>query len=264
MAIMRRDFERIYYHLVDRAPLVLPPLRVQYQEVGFRQHELPRSSRLDRSIAFGRNQWTTFASDRLGLDGLPSGEPRPPIRWAPIRFASHHLAIDRVSSCKIRSPLSQYKITPHILFLSVFVAMMHSYADHSLIQVRIHLANRRRPELRNVVGLLNHCYPMGIPLSGVQMTGDLLHRVRSVLFVLGCAPRFTSMSLFVIYPTHCFLKDGITTRLQSMHEMTSTFTDTPQGQLPRLSQSRVKAGHRLRTKSDGASHRLRRGLIPMV
>ncbi|MFY1652856.1 amino acid adenylation domain-containing protein [Solwaraspora sp. WMMB762] len=170
--VFLRDFLELYEaRSVGREPN-LPHLPVQYADFAVWQRQQMQGERLESLLAFWRDR---MAGAPPVLD-LPTDRPRP--RKMTSRGGQETLEIDGELARGLRELGRQQDVTLFMSMFAGFVAVMHGLCGQDDIVLGAGTANRQRPELENLIGMIINTVLLRTDLSGEPSFAELLRRVR--------------------------------------------------------------------------------------
>jgi amino acid adenylation domain-containing protein len=170
--VLLRELEALYGAFARGLASPLPAPALQYADYAEWQRERLRGAVYDRQLAY----WTQALAGAPARLELPTDRPRP-AAWRgagaverfrlPAEVAEAVEALARAEEC-----------TPFTVLLAVFQALLGRYARQDDVVVGTPVANRARPETRDVVGFFVNTLALRGDLSGDPGFRALLHRVR--------------------------------------------------------------------------------------
>ncbi|MBV9108645.1 MAG: amino acid adenylation domain-containing protein, partial [Gemmatimonadetes bacterium] len=170
--VLLRDLAALYgaFSRGEPSPPSAPGL--QYADYSAWQREHLSGAAFDAQLAY----WKEALADAPALLELPGDRPRPPV-WdgtgaaerfrLPREVADAAGALARAEGC-----------TPFMVLLAALQALLGRYARQDDVVVGTPVANRARPETRDVVGCFVNTLALRAELSGDPGFRALLHRVR--------------------------------------------------------------------------------------
>ena len=170
--VLMRELGALYGAFARGEPSPLPEPELQYADYAEWQRERLSGARYEESLAY----WRGALAGAPALLELSTDRPRPPV-WEgrgaverfrlPAELADAAGALARAEGC-----------TPFMVLLAAFQALLGRYARQRDVVVGTPVANRARPETRDVVGFFVNTLALRADLSGDPTFRALLHRVR--------------------------------------------------------------------------------------
>jgi amino acid adenylation domain-containing protein len=174
LGVLVREIMALYAAFAHRRPSPLPELPVQFVDFTLWQRRWLQGAALDEQLAYWRH----------ALAGLPPrldlsiDRPRPPLQS--YRGASASLILgDGLPEALAALGLRQ-RVTLFMSLLAGFEALLHAYTRQPLVAVGTAVANRRRREVEDLVGLFANTLVLPGDLGGEPTGRELLARVREV------------------------------------------------------------------------------------
>jgi amino acid adenylation domain-containing protein len=170
--VFLRDFLELYRALDSGDQPRLPELTVQYADYAYSQRQVLSSKVLDEMVDF----WARELSGAPQLLPLPTDWPRPPT----LTFAGgqENLVIDGEIGAALRQFSHDHHATLFMMMFSAFATLLNRYSGQEDILVGVGIANRQRPEVENLLGMMINTVPLRARMSGDQPFTALLERVR--------------------------------------------------------------------------------------
>lgn len=168
IAVLTREIGAAYSARVTGRRHQPPPLAVQYGDFAVWQRRLLRGSVLDNGLAYwckrleGAPAQLELPSEDTGQTG---GER---IGWE----VPAHVWQAAVAAG------ARFEATPFMVLLAAWQAVLGRWSGQDDVVVGVPVANRERPELEGLIGLLLNTLPLRTDLSGRPSFGALLTRVR--------------------------------------------------------------------------------------
>jgi amino acid adenylation domain-containing protein len=169
------ELEALYEAILDRAPIGLPELPIQYRHFV----EWQRAWLGTRAAEEQRSYWRAQLE---GLTRLPlqTDRPRPEI-WTG-RGARHPLKLSRALSSAIKSLSRAHRVTLFMTLLASFQCLLYRYTQHDDVVVGSLIANRNQIEIERLMGMFANTIVLRTDLSGDPIFSEVLRRVRQVTF----------------------------------------------------------------------------------
>ncbi|WP_244207078.1 condensation domain-containing protein, partial [Caballeronia pedi] len=144
--VLVRELAACYTAALRNEPVALPPLAVQYADYTLWQRDWLAGAELERQTQYWRNQLAELAP----LD-LPTDRPRPAQisgRGATLPFAVSPELYERLNALAKREG-----VTPFMLLLAVFQALLARLSGQSEVAVGSPIANRTHAQIEPLIGL---------------------------------------------------------------------------------------------------------------
>jgi amino acid adenylation domain-containing protein len=170
--VLLRELEALYGAFARGEPSPLPPPALQYADYAAWQRERLRGAVYDRQLAY----WKQALAGAPALLELPLDRPRPPVHDG--RGAAERFRLPREMADAADALARAEGCTPFMVLLAVFQALLGRYARQDDVVVGTPVANRARPETRDVLGFFVNTLAMRADLAGDPSFRALLHRVR--------------------------------------------------------------------------------------
>jgi amino acid adenylation domain-containing protein len=122
---------------------------------------------LRRSLAY----WQERLAEPASPLNLPFDRLRGPNRV--YRGAMHRFAVPPELVRALRAECTRRRATPFVVLLAAYVALLRRYCDQADLRIGVPLANRMRPETRELIGPLINFLPLCLTVDD-EMTFDAL------------------------------------------------------------------------------------------
>jgi amino acid adenylation domain-containing protein len=169
--VLMDEFVSLYAAFVDDRPSPLPELPVQYADYAEWQRRRLSGAFLDRELAYWRDK---LAGAPSGLD-LPTDYPRPSVRSH--RGANHEFSIPEDLSNNLNSLARREGATAFEIFVAAFQILLSRHSGQTDFCIGTPVANRGRPELDGMIGILVDTLVLRSDLSGDPTFIDFLRQV---------------------------------------------------------------------------------------
>ncbi|HEX6501142.1 MAG TPA: amino acid adenylation domain-containing protein [Micromonosporaceae bacterium] len=170
--VFLRDFLELYEaHATGREPR-LPELPIQYADFAVWQRRVIQGERLEALAGY----WCRQLAGAPQLLALPTDRPRPRVLGS--RGGQEVLTIDRELARELRGFGRDHDATLFMTMFATFVTLLYGHSRQQDIVLGAGIANRRRPELENLLGMMINTVLLRTDLSGDPSFLDLLNRVR--------------------------------------------------------------------------------------
>lgn len=174
LGVLADELEQLYPALRAGRLSPLPPLAFQYSDFAAWQRQWLRGDRLERQLAYWRQQ---LAGTQPVLE-LPTDRPRPAVPT--YRGHSQRFHVARQLSDKVRDCAAKHDVTLFMTLLAAFQALLSRYTGAVDVVVGTPIAGRTRPELEPLIGFFVNTLVLRTELAGDPTFEDLLARVRDV------------------------------------------------------------------------------------
>jgi len=172
--VLFRELSALYAAFSMGKPSPLPELGVQYADFAHWQAQTLTGQPLQKLLAY----WKQHLAGAPELLRLPTDKARPSI--ASGRGGAHGIAIDASLYRALRAFCQREGVTPFMALLTLFNVLIYRHTGEMDIVVGTPIANRRKPQLEDLIGLFVNTLVMRTDLSGEPSVRELLARVREV------------------------------------------------------------------------------------
>jgi amino acid adenylation domain-containing protein len=171
LGVFCRELSSFYAAFLQRKPVDLPPLPIQYADYAICQREWLEKEELERQLAYWRRQLTGAPTLEL-----PTDFPRPPRQTfvgtripftLPAELTARLKAFDRLENA-----------THFMSLLAVFQVLLSRYSGQFDIVVGTPVANRRHLELESLFGFFVNMLVLRGDLSGEPSFREIVRRLR--------------------------------------------------------------------------------------
>ncbi|MET0626367.1 MAG: amino acid adenylation domain-containing protein, partial [Pyrinomonadaceae bacterium] len=174
MSVLLREVTELYQAFLLGRPSPLPELQVQYVDFAVWQREWLRGERLDSQLEYWRGQ----LGGALPQVQLATDRPRPP--RSSHRGAYLPVAFSREQVEQLRRVSSRANATLFMTLLTGFQLLLARHTEQSDVIVGTPIANRRRPELEELIGFFVNSLALRTNFEGEPDFEQALGRVREV------------------------------------------------------------------------------------
>ncbi|WP_224242635.1 non-ribosomal peptide synthetase [Hyalangium gracile] len=174
IGVLVREMAALYTAALQKGPEPLPPLPIQYADFAVWQSRKLREGGLEAQAAYWSRQLANPPSELA----LPADKPRPAV-WAP-RGAALTFELPEALTPRVQALAQEEGLTPFMLFLAAFQALLSRYTGQEDIWVGSPIANRNRKELEGLIGFFVNSLVMRGDLSGDPTARELFRRTRRV------------------------------------------------------------------------------------
>ncbi|WP_193191967.1 non-ribosomal peptide synthetase [Microbulbifer taiwanensis] len=176
--ILLDELALCYRAALDRAEPALPPVDLEYTDYAHWQREWQGSDTRERQLDYWRTQ--------LGSEHPPLLLPVDHARRSSAassgeggyRAARHHFLIPDSLQAGLRRLAESTDTTLFMALLAALQALLHRHSGEGDIRVGVPVANRPRPELRQLVGLFVNTLVLRSRIDGRTSLQQLLAQVR--------------------------------------------------------------------------------------
>ena len=214
--VLASEVAQIYDAFSAERPSPLPELTVQYADYAVWQRNYMQGEVLDSLLNYWRTKLDGFAPVELPTD-------RP--RRVGVQHAQRAYTFQLPHRLKVRLNrlCSAASVTPYMLFLAAFQALLHRYTDATDIAVGSPSANRQQPETHNMIGVFINTLVMRNDLSGDPSFRELLARVsRTAIEAYEHQEMRFERLAKELAPGHDLTKQPLVQILFSYHQATSS------------------------------------------
>ncbi|MFP5264067.1 MAG: amino acid adenylation domain-containing protein, partial [Blastocatellia bacterium] len=172
--VLIKEMAALYDAFTRGRPSPLPELGIQYADFAAWQREWLKGARLESERAF----WKGRLNGAPASLELPTDRPRPRVRTS--RGATHEISLSPALSAGVRRLAQQERITPYVVLLSAWAALLWRYTGQDEIVIGSPHANRNRTELEELIGFFVNTLVLRADLSRNPTFLELLERLRDV------------------------------------------------------------------------------------
>ncbi|AWM93341.1 non-ribosomal peptide synthetase [Pseudomonas sp. 31-12] len=173
MGVLVEEFSRLYAAHCQGQNAALEALPIQYSDYAMWQRRWMEAGELERQL----NWWRETLSSEQPLLELPTDRPRP--AQPSQRGARLDFALDATLASGLMSLAKQRGVTPFMLLLASFQALLYRYSGQSDLRVGVPIANRNRAETRGLIGFFVNTQVMRAELDGRLSFSQLLDQTRA-------------------------------------------------------------------------------------
>lgn len=177
LAVLTREFARLYAAFHQGLPSPLSPLPVQYADYAAWQRRVPAadSKQWQASLDF----WQQHLNGAPGLLTLPTDHPRPALQS--YRGAVLHFRLDAAQTVALQALARHHEVTLFMVLHAAWALLLGRLAGQDDVVVGVPVANRGRVELEDLIGFFVNTLALRLPLQGTQTVAELLRAVRAHL-----------------------------------------------------------------------------------
>ena len=167
-----REMVGHYQHFSDGGPLKVPDLPVQYADYAVWQRRALETERLKQQVSYWKHQF----EDAPPLLELPTDRPRPAVQT--FRGGRVALHLPRTLTDRLRQLAGQHEGTLFMAFMAGLQTLLFRYSQQADVLVGTPMANRKRVELENLVGLFVNTLVLRTRFHGDPPFEDLFRQMR--------------------------------------------------------------------------------------
>ena len=156
-------------------PSPLRKLPVQYADFAVQQRAWLHDAELEKQLAY----WKRQLADAPALLDLPLDRPRPPVQS--FQGCHHPIVLVQPLSDKLKAVSRREHVTPFMLLLTAFAALLQRYTGQDDFVVGTPVANRNWPEVESVIGYFVNVLALRTDLSGDPPLRALIGQVRDIV-----------------------------------------------------------------------------------
>ncbi|HEU4408792.1 MAG TPA: amino acid adenylation domain-containing protein [Polyangiaceae bacterium] len=172
MNVLVREIAELYAADAEGREPALAPLPVQYADYARWQREWLQGPALERQLAY----WRQRLGGELPALSLPTDRPRPAARS--YRGARHAFALPPALAADLLGLARGQGVTPFVLLLAGFKALLGHYAGQTDLCVGTPIANRTLVELEPLIGFFANTLVIRTDLGQDPPFTELVVRVR--------------------------------------------------------------------------------------
>ncbi|GAA3932886.1 amino acid adenylation domain-containing protein [Chitinophaga oryziterrae] len=169
MEILHKEVFAHYTALVQKKPLQLPPLRIQYKDYATWQLAILRNQTSQRDY------WKQQLSGTLPVLELLAGKSRPAVKTYNGRILA--TMISAVDTAALRTLCQQNNCTLFMGILGVLVTLLHRYSAQEDLIVGTPVAGRNHTDLEEQVGFYVNTLALRIRFAGTDNFTELLAKI---------------------------------------------------------------------------------------
>ena len=173
MGVLVEEFSRLYAAHCQGQNTVLEALPIQYSDYAMWQRRWMEAGELERQL----NWWRDRLGSEQPLLELPTDRPRP--AQPSQRGARLDFALDATLASGLMTLAKQRGVTPFMLLLASFQALLYRYSGQADVRVGVPIANRNRAETRGLIGFFVNTQVMRAELDGRLPFSQLLDQTRA-------------------------------------------------------------------------------------
>ncbi|WP_130904172.1 non-ribosomal peptide synthetase [Pseudomonas sp. Sample_22] len=172
MGVLIEEFSRLYAAHCQGLDAELQGLPIQYSDYAAWQRRWMEAGELERQL----NWWREKLGSEQPLLELPTDRPRP--AQPSQRGARLDFALDADLASGLLTLAKQRGVTPFMLLLASFQALLYRYSGQADLRVGVPIGNRNRSETRGLIGFFVNTQVMRAELDGRLPFSQLLEQTR--------------------------------------------------------------------------------------
>jgi amino acid adenylation domain-containing protein len=172
--VFLRELQELYRAFSSGKPSPLAEMPIQFAHFADWQRQWVQGEEAARQLAYWKEQLT----DSPPILELPTDHPRPSMQS--FQGASLRIEIPLDTCHGLRERSRQEDSTLFMTMFTAFVILLHRYSRQDDICVGSGIANRRRREAEDLIGMIINTIVLRTDLSGNPTFRELLDRVRKV------------------------------------------------------------------------------------
>ncbi|WP_371858287.1 amino acid adenylation domain-containing protein [Pseudomonas sp. ERMR1:02] len=173
MGVLVEEFSRLYAAHCQGQNALLETLSIQYSDYAAWQRRWMEAGELERQL----NWWREKLGNEQPLLELPTDRPRP--AQPSQQGARLDFALDSALASGLMSLAKQRGVTPFMLLLASFQALLYRYSGQSDLRIGVPIGNRNRTETRGLIGFFVNTQVMRAELDGRLPFNKLLEQSRA-------------------------------------------------------------------------------------
>ncbi len=146
MGTLLDEFTTLYNAYAGGTRAALPPLRIQYADFAVWQKRWLAAGELSRQLDY----WTRTLADAPPPPALPLERKR--IEPGAEQGATLEIPLDAKLSARLNALALECRVTPFVLLMASFKALLRRYTGENDIRVGVPVANRSRTEIEPLIG----------------------------------------------------------------------------------------------------------------
>ncbi|MFP3373162.1 amino acid adenylation domain-containing protein [Pseudomonas sp. SIMBA_068] len=172
MPVMVNELVQLYHGHSQGQALELPALPVQYADYATWQRNWMEAGEQEKQLAY----WTAQLGDEQPVLELPVDRPRPAV--SSYQGARVTVALDNGLAAALKQLAQQQGVTPFMLLLASFQALLHRYSGQPDIRVGVPVANRNRVETERLIGFFVNTQVLRAEFDLTMTFSQLLQQVK--------------------------------------------------------------------------------------
>jgi amino acid adenylation domain-containing protein len=170
--VLYRELGELYAAKLQRRDPRLPELALQYRDFAAWQRDRLQGELLARELDFWRAQLAVART----VTQLPADRPRAAEQT--FEGETHRFVLDCELAETVRDLCAATGVTPYMLLLAAFGALLYRSSGQDDILIGGPMANRQLPGIENLIGFFANTVIVRLRLDGNPTFAELLRRVR--------------------------------------------------------------------------------------
>ncbi|HEO1424944.1 TPA: hypothetical protein VAH78_003102, partial [Legionella pneumophila] len=173
--VVLRELSALYAAVVNKTSVPLAPLPIQYADFALWQRQLLREdgALYQAQLAY----WQETLSGAPVLLNLPLDYPRP--AFQDYKGAQVEVSLPSGLERALQAISDTYGVTPYMVFLAAFVALLHRYTHQDDVVIGSPIANRHYQELEGLIGFFVNTVALRVRLEDNESFAALLATVKT-------------------------------------------------------------------------------------
>ena len=172
MGVLVDEFSQLYAAHAQGQSVTLPPLPIQYADYARWQRRWMEAGELERQLDW----WRAQLGDEQPVLELPADRPRP--AHPTQQGARLDFTLEPLLAKNLMALARQRGVTPFMLLLASFQALLHRYSGQPDLRIGVPVANRTRAETRGLIGFFVNTQVLRAELDGRMPFARLLEQTR--------------------------------------------------------------------------------------
>ena len=174
MGIFFQELSTLYRAFLERNPLPLPDLPIQYADFAVWQRQWLTGKVLEKQL----NYWKQHLAGAPSWLELPIDKPRPPVKT--YQGASKQFQLDPNLTEQLKSLSQKSGTTLFHTLLAAYVTLLYRYSGQDDICVGSPIANRNRRDIEPLIGFFVNTLVLRNQIKGNLSFSEFLSDVRQV------------------------------------------------------------------------------------
>ncbi|MEJ7831238.1 MAG: condensation domain-containing protein, partial [Segetibacter sp.] len=167
-----KEVIEFYTALTENCPARLVPLTIQYADYALWERNYLQDEVLNSEIDYWKNKLENVSPLQL-----PTDYKRPPIKG--IQGAAIDFSIGKTLSDQLQMLSHQQDTTLFMTLLAAFKILLHRYSGQQDICVGTSIANRRNPEVEELIGFFVNTLALRSEVNSDELFTDFLQQVKA-------------------------------------------------------------------------------------
>lgn len=170
--VMLQEFTALYNSLLQKQPIRLPELPIQYADFAVWQRQRLEQEGLQQQLAYWQKQLTPLPP----VLELPCDYPRQEVQT--FRGGQVKLTLCDQLTTQLQTLSQRENVTLFMTLLVGWQILLSRYTEQTDITVGCPIANRNRPEIENLIGFFTNTLVLRTDLANNPSFQEALQRVR--------------------------------------------------------------------------------------